>query len=119
MITAQELHNNLFNFIGSEHHYVNYFLKYRYTEGVRYLRKQAEAFWLLEEINSMYVKLKEQHSADFLSIKVISKNNKADIIIDDGNNNVLKKKHISYTDLPEGTYKFYLYDNTLLLQSEY
>ena len=43
----------------------------------------------------------------------------ADIRVSDGNDAVLFKRHIHFTDAPEGLWRFYLTDNVLLLPSEY
>ena len=117
--TSEELKANLEQFYGTENYYANWLLKYRYTDGVHYFIKQTDAFWFLEEINIIYVQLQNQGKAEFLSIKAISNGKKADIIVSDGNNNLLKKKHISLTDLPEGEWKFFLTNNILLLPTEY
>ena len=44
---------------------------------------------------------------------------KADIRVSDGNDAVLFKRHIHFTDAPAGTWRFYLTDNVVLLPSEY
>lgn len=117
-ITTEEFKNTLEQYIGTNNHYTSWLMKYRYTDGVRYFAQEAGAYWLLEEINFIYVDLARKGKAEFLNIIVKCKNRKADILVDDGNGNLLKKKHISRTDLPEGEWQFYLYDNTLLLPSE-
>ena len=55
----------------------------------------------------------------FLFITVESKNGSCDIIVKDGDDQELISKHVSLTTLLEGTWNFYLYDNVLLLPSEY
>lgn len=117
--TSKELQANLDQFYGTELYYINPLMKFTYTEGVKYFAENAGAYWLLQEINFIYVDLQQIGKAEFLNIKVISKDNKADIIVDDGNDNILKKKHIAFTDLPEGEWKFFLTNNVLLLPSEY
>lgn len=118
IITTEEFKSNIEQFIGTNNHYASWLMKYRYTDGVRYFAQEAGAYWLLNEINFIYVDLARKGKAEFLNIVVKCKNKKADILVDDGNGNLLKKKHISWTDLPEGEWQFYLYDNTLLLPSE-
>lgn len=113
--TSKELKANLEQFYGTENYFTNPLVKYNYTDGVKYFAENAGAYWLLQEINGMTAKVNEY----FFNIKVISKNNKADIIIDDGNGKVLDKKHIGFTDLPEGEWQFFLTDNVLMLPGEY
>lgn len=116
---SKQLKENLAQFYGSENHFTNPLVKFNYTDGVKYFAENAGAYWLLQEINSLYIKLLKINKTEFLDIKVFSKENKADIIIDDGNDNILIKKHIGFTDLPEGEWKFFLYDNVLMLPGEY
>ena len=114
-LSTKELQASLEQFYGSENFYKNPLVKYKYTDGVKYFVERAGAYWLLQEINGLTVKL----PGYFFNIKVISKDNKADIIIDDGNDNILKKKHIRFTDLPQGKWQFFLTDNVLMLPNEY
>lgn len=113
--SSKELKANLEQFYGTENYFTNPLVKYKYTDGVKYFAENAGAYWLLQEINGMTAKVNEY----FFNIKVISKNNKANIIIDDGNGKVVAKKHIGFTDLPEGEWQFFLTDNVLMIPSEY
>jgi hypothetical protein len=113
--TTKELQEGLEQFYGSGNFYINPLVKYKYTDGVKYFAENAGAYWLLQEINGLTVRL----PGYFFNIRVISKDNKADIIIDDGNDNILKKKHIGFTDLPAGEWQFFLTDNVLMLPNEY
>lgn len=114
-LSTEELQAGLEQFYGSENFYINPLVKYKYTDGVKYFAENAGAYWLLQEINGLTVRL----PGYFFNIEVISKDNKADIIIDDGNYNILKKKHIRFTDLPQGKWQFFLTDNVLMLPNEY
>ena len=116
---SEELRENLQQFYGTENYFKNPLLRYQYTDGVKYFAENAGAYWLLQEINFIYVELLKINKAEFIGITVNSNNNKADIIADDGNDNILKQKHIGFTDLPEGEWKFFLINNILLLPSEY
>lgn len=114
--SSEELKSNLEQFFGTENYFKNPLIKYTYTDGVKYFAEQAGAYWLLQEINGLYVNLGSPY---FINIVVKSNKNKADIIVDDGNGNVLKKKHIGFTDLPKGEWQFFLQSNVLMLPSEY
>ena len=114
--SSEELRNNLEQFWGTENYFTNPLVKYKYTDGVKYFAEHAGAYWLLQEINGLYVKL---GIPPFLNIVVKSNKKKADIIVDNGNNKVLIKKHIGFTDLPEGEWQFFLTDNVLMIPSEY
>ena len=47
------------------------------------------------------------------------KDGKADVFVEDGDEGVIVKQFIPFTDCPEGEYKFFLTDNVLMLTSEY
>ena len=117
------LAEQLEQFYGTEcYHRFNMFFKTVATDGVIYFANKGGAFWALDEMCIMRMKLIEQRkiqSSEYLFYTITSKNGKADITCDDGNSNIYAKKHIAHTDLEEGTYKFYLMDNVLLLPSEY
>lgn len=121
MTTA--LVEQLEQFYGTEcYHRFNMFFKTVATDGVIYFAEHGQAFWALDEMCIMRMKLIEKgkiQPSEWLFYTITSKNGKADIVCDDGNGNEYAKKHIAYTDLEAGTYKFYLMDNVLLLPSEY
>lgn len=87
------------------------------TDGVKALAEVAQWAVLDTAINITH----EPHlkSEDFLSIDIESKNGQADIIIGDGNGNVLHDHHYPFTDLEEGQYKLFATGGVLLLASEY
>ena len=117
------LAEQLEQFYGTEqYHKFNMFFRTVATDGVIYFAQHGQAFWALDEMCIMRMKLIEKMKItnnDWLFFTITSKNGKADIVCDDGNDNILAKKHIAYTDLGAGEYKFYLMDNVLLLPSEY
>ena len=118
-LSSDELVQQLEQFYGTENYFKSPLMKYVYTDGVQFFAEKAGAYWLLQEINYIYVYLAERKLAEFLSIKVTSKNKEATIAVDDGNDQILFTRKISFTDLPEGVWSFFLYNNTLLLPSEY
>lgn len=117
------LAEKLEQFYGTESYYrFNPFISTVATDGVIYFAREGNALWAITEMCCMRMKLIEQRkitSNEWLFFTLTSKNGKADIVVDDGNGNIYAKKHIAYTDLKEGEYKFYLMDNVLLLPSEY
>ena len=121
MVDSKTFNENLENFWGTEKYYTAPFLPFKFTDGVHYFAKEGGAVWFLYEVEGIVAKIK----ASFYSIKVISKARKGstfntvDIITEDGNDNLLNKKHIAKSDLPIGEYKFFLYNGVLLLASEY
>jgi hypothetical protein len=88
-----------------------------YTDGVEYFADKVGGYWLLDILATEYFEL--QHNAGFLSVRLDVKGNEADLIIEDGDYVLLAKKHIGFTDCPEGDWRFFFTDNVILLPSEY
>jgi hypothetical protein len=88
-----------------------------HTDGVQYFAETAGCFWFLDIVATEVYPLTKNDP--FLTIYLIVKDGKAEIIVQDGDISRLMQKHISHTDCPEGTYEFFLTDNVLMLTSEY
>jgi hypothetical protein len=88
-----------------------------YTDGVQYFAEHAGAYWLLDIIATEVFPF--QKKEPFLHITAYSREGKGSILVDNGNGMHVHYKSIDYTDLPEGSWHFYLTDNVLLLPSEY
>jgi hypothetical protein len=58
---AETLSKNLEHFCGSEEYY-KHFLGLLYTEGVKYLAENAEAYWLIDAIVSYQPRLRKVRS---------------------------------------------------------
>lgn len=123
-ISKEELKKNLAQFIGTEN-YHHYPFVGNITDGVKYLAENARCYWLLDYIGSQRINPKIARylkKESFLCIKIeLQKNNSARIIIDDGNNNVLHKEDIAFTDFPLDKITLF-YDNNnhvLMLNTEY
>lgn len=104
-------------FYGTEHYYKHPFTKSVYTDGVKYFAEKAGAYWFLDIVFSEYFTLMKKEG--FLSINLKVNDFGADITVDDGNENILVKRHIDWTDCPQGEYKFFYADSVLMLTSEY
>ncbi len=92
-----------------------------YTDGVKYLATEAEAYWLLDIIGSILNKIKE-HGFATIKLKVYRLGNgqtKALFTADDGNDNIFYRQTIEYTDFPLDEIKLFYTDDILLLPSEY
>ena len=111
------LAEKLSQFTGTEHHYLEPLSLMKYTDGVKYFAESAGAYWFLDIVFSEFSQL--QRSIGFLSITLDVHDNQATISSTDGNDFEVKGRSIEYTDCPDGTYKFFFYNDVLLLQSEY
>lgn len=123
-ITSEELENIMSYATGTES-YTRYGIvnKILLTDGVVTFAEKAGCFWFLDELTiSLLPKaIKKEQEETFFAIKLKVKNEKAKIVITDGNENVLVEKRIAYTDCPDGDWNFY-YDrnsNVMLYYLEY
>lgn len=115
MITNAELKKTMSYCYGTENWRrlftgVDFFI----TDGVVTFAEKAEAFWFVTEVFAMTRGLPN----DVYEIKLLVKNEKTDIILKVGKK-VLKKKHIAFTDCPEGEWVFFYTDNVFLWKDEY
>jgi len=102
-------------FIGSEHYYR--VLNSLITDGINYIMQNGYAWLVTDALSVIKTKLRNE---EFLSVKlqVDKENNTADMIITDGNTNILYKQHYEYTDAKRDLTLFFE-NNTLMLNSEY
>lgn len=108
------------HFTGSEKIYRNpLFRKFAYTEGVQYLAEKAGAYWLIDYILSNQID-EQIKAVDFQAWKIkVNDDNSAVIRLEDGNGNLVKEFELEFTDFPLKEFTLWLYNNTLLLPSEW
>jgi hypothetical protein len=118
-IDKNQLLIELKQFTGSEQLYFNpLFRKFRYTEGVKFLAQNAKCYWLLDYVfsNQNERVLKEN---EFQTWKIKVENDKAEIIVEDGNHKKLKSFKLDFTDFPLPEFTLWFVNDTLMLPSEY
>ena len=119
-MNTQELANSLRQFTGTEHYY-RVFPRLVITDGVRYLASTANCYWLITAIYSYLPRRAVIEEFVVATLSVIETS--AELVIDDGNDNVIAKQSIEYTDFPLPKIKIYcIHENgqwVLLLPSEY
>ncbi|MDD3020661.1 MAG: hypothetical protein PHX61_06735 [Alphaproteobacteria bacterium] len=120
MMTVNELKAALTQFTGSEEFYYHpLFRKFHYTEGVRFVAQEAEAYWLLEKILSNQI-LPELRNEHFQSWKLTVESDKSALLVcEDGNYVKIYSEKIDYTDFPLEEISFFFTNSVLLLPSEY
>ena len=91
---------------------------FRYTDGVRFLAKNAECYWLLEFISSHQNNAKIK-ATPFQTWKLVRKGSGCTITIDDGNGKIIKSFSLSFTTFPLNSFTLWMIDKVLLLPSEY
>lgn len=88
------------------------------TTGAQYVAKECCAYWLLDIINS--VQLIKKVKAEYFQVYDLEvKDNTAKVIVTDGNNNVLYKQNIPYTDFPLDKVTLWRVNGTIMLPGEY
>ncbi|MEM6866817.1 MAG: DUF6876 family protein [Cyanobacteria bacterium P01_C01_bin.121] len=103
MLSPEQLQAELAHFTGTETIY-RYRLGQRilayYTDGVKYLADNAEAYWLLTEIVS--VQSQPNFSSEPFQVwhLTVTEEQTATLVCEDGNDNVVATKDIPFTDFP-------------------
>ncbi|OIN57169.1 hypothetical protein BLX24_21615 [Arsenicibacter rosenii] len=96
------------------------FPKYLYTEGVRFLAEEAEAYWLIEMIFAFQTKPVIRNAGYFQAWDLIVHDNKtATLTCENGNCDLVFTHHLTFTDFPLPKVKMFFIHDTLLLTSEY
>ena len=114
-----ELLTALKQFTGtSQYYYHPLFKAFRYTDGVRFLAKNAECYWLLEFIFGYQTDPKIK-ATEFQTWKLVKKGNGCIITVDDGNGKIIKTYSLSYTSFPLDNFTLWMIEGVLLLPSEY
>jgi hypothetical protein len=115
-----ELQSALAHFVGSEnYHFSRLYRWMQYTDGVKFFFENAGngAYWLCDiigtELKDMALKL------GFLAITLSVTNGKGVLLVTDGDYEELYRKHFSFTDCPDGDWKFFTVGGVLMLASEY
>ena len=119
-INTFQLLEALKQFTGTDQYYRNpLFPKFRYTDGVKYLAEEAGAYWLLDTIFSENGCLPlSNHPFQVWKLNVAA-DNTATISVEDGNEEVLKRIKLHFTDFPLASIELWLVENILILPSEY
>ena len=118
---ANELESNLRQFTGGTQYaklYAHLFL----TDGAVFLAENAGAWWLLD-VYASYLLHINGHQEAFTCLKMTVADNSAMVVIEDGNDKIIAKQHIEYTDFPLASITLYgcwSDDNwVVMLPSEY
>ena len=90
-----------------------------FTDGAKYVADQAGAYWLLDEIALIQHCDKHIAAQQFQVWKLkVHADASAELVCEDGNDNVVYTKPIPFTDFPVEGITLWFKDNTILLPSE-
>lgn len=116
-ITATEIIENLGRFTGTENIYRVPIGNFLYTDGVRYMAEQCNAYWLLTDSGIRCMAMIERSS--LIRISITCGDNAATVEYTDGNGLMLHEHRYASTDFPLQALTLFFSGNTLLLPSEY
>ena len=97
VMNTHELQTNLSHFTGTENYY-RVMPRLVITDGVQYLANQANSYWLVSLIYSHLMSNAIYSEFVVARLTVIGKT--ADLVLDDGNDQIICEQHIEYTDFP-------------------
>jgi len=113
---------DLSHFTGSDHYYRHWAMRLVYTDGVKYVANDGDAYWLLDAISSYQTRtfLKDPMLQEFQVWKLtVNADQKATLVCERDTNDVVVTQEIAYTDFPLDEIKLYLVTGVLMLPSEY
>lgn len=113
----QSLLSSLANFTGTMQ-YFRHWMKFNYTDGVKFLAETGNCFWLLDAIGSYQYKVKNI-PFQVWTLKVSEDKTAVLEMREDSNTPVIIKQEIPYTDFPLKEITLFYIDGVLLLTSEY
>lgn len=113
---GKRLARELEQFYGGGVIYYNPLMKLKYTEGVRYFLEKANAYWFYTDLWAILSHIPQD---SFYYVELTVQNNCGLLKITDGNSTEYHNKVYNYTDCPDGTWKFFVEGNVLLLPSEH
>ncbi|MEG5036213.1 DUF6876 family protein [Microcoleus sp. AT3-D2] len=128
---AETLTKNLQHFCGSEQYY-RHFLGINYTDGVKYLADNAQAYWLIDAIASHQPKARRIRRLTEFQLWFLHVGKEHEFIKPKGNNDAVLTcwedtpklgvtpaiiQQIPYTDFPLKEIKLFLQERVLILPS--
>ena len=123
MKTKQEILKDLPNFYGTEayHRWSPIFQNFVLTDGAKYIAEECGAYWLMDLVASHFHSYKEN---GFAVVHLDSHgNNKAGVVIEDGDGHALATQKVGYTDFPLDEITLYVVQSgdlwVLILTGEY
>jgi len=111
---------DLRQFTGTEQWYRHQIMRnVLYTDGARHVAEAGEAYWLLDEIaTAQAIGFVAAEEFQVWKLTVNKDDNTADLVCEDGNDNVVTSKKIPFTDFPLPEITLWYENNTIMLPSE-
>lgn len=90
-----------------------------YTDGVRHVARQGGAYWLIDAILSYQLESKVNREPFQVWTLRVLEDQKACLTMTDGNDTLIMRHDLEFTDFPLPEIQMYLTDKVLMLPSEY
>ena len=103
MKSMNEINAELSHCSGTEQYYHGLNKRSIYTDGAQALFELAGAYWLYDIIQTKIWDVLRKKAPETYTFTITSENGKADLVLKDYLENILWKRHINYTDFPEGS----------------
>ena len=112
------LREELATFTGTRGYVKSSFGRLRLTEGIHYLRKTTECYWLIDIVESWYPFLK---SRPFQVWRIVVNDDRSAEVTcrEYSRDYFIVRQAIHYTSFPMRDFSFFLKDNVVMLRSEY
>jgi hypothetical protein len=122
-MNASEIQNGLAGFYGTDgYHRLTIFGGLVATDGVAWLAKNAECYWLMDEIGIAQTLPQIRRNQDLQDMQfwtLTVKDSVGTLTCDDGNGHIALQKRISFTDFPLPEIKIWVEGKVMLLPSEH
>lgn len=133
MLDAQKLQTGLQHCTGTTQYFKHSFGKLCYTDGIQYLAKNAECYWLVDAIASYQHQLVKKETLKEFQVWLLSVGNDHEFIKPANNNQAILtcwedtpkagdepviRQDIPFTDFPLPEIKLYVQELILMLPSE-
>lgn len=90
-----------------------------YTDGVKYMAEHAGAYWLLDLIVSHQLDAKVRREEFQVWKLQVTPEGKASVVCEDGNDNMVTRQDIEFSDFPLPEMTLWFTNDVILLPSEY
>lgn len=119
-LSAEELEKALGQFCNGTDEITSLYPHVSITDGVKFLCQQAQCLWLIDVIASyQFLPRVAQEAFQVIDLRVDVEHKKGHIEVGDGNEHIIHRQEIPYTDFPLAHIRLYYTDDIVLLPQEY
>ena len=115
---TDELKKVMSSCYGTENYYINNYLHFKYTDGVRTFCEKAAGYWILNIIEGVLIQFKQMREDLIRIVLTVREDNTATITFTDSEDDFYKQK-IPFTDCPVGEWGFYFEHDVFFWEGEY